>query len=223
MGKKIDLAGKRFGRLCVISMAAKRSKTGRIQWNCLCDCGTSCVISGYYLLRGSTSSCGCLQSEKSREKLRKLNTTHGMWNAPGYDIWNAMISRCNNPNNKRYCDYGGRGIRVCERWLNVKNFLADIGEKPTDLTLDRIDNNKGYSPDNCRWATPSEQSRNQRLRKDNKTGIRGVGWNKATKKYIAHIRVNYKFKYLGLFPSISKAIEARRQAEIKYWGKEMNV
>ena len=207
MRERIDLTGKRFGRLFVLSVADRK-----YHLICVCDCGNKCTVAISSLKSGSTQSCGCLRLERSK--------THGMSHIPEFRVWNSMLERCNNPNNKRYCDYGGRGIKVCERWMDFKNFIADMGFRPKGLTLERINNDKGYSPSNCKWDTGENQARNRRIRKASKTGINGLSWDKLRGKYRAKICVNYKCKHLGLFVSIDDAKEARRQGEIKYWGKE---
>lgn len=132
--------------------------------------------------------------------------------------WN-MKQRCLNPNNKQYDDYGGRGIKICDRWLGAygfNNFYEDMGDKPSpDLSLERIDNNQGYNPDNCKWATRTEQNRNQRLRKKNYSGYRGVYKN--SNLWTTEVRINGVRKNLGYFKSLPEAVEARKEAEKLYW------
>ena len=129
-----------------------------------------------------------------------------------------MIQRCNNPKNDAYHYYGGRGIRVCSRWLEFHTFYTDMGKRPKGTSIDRFPDNDGdYEPSNCRWATTTEQRKNQRMSNRNKTGILGVHWLKSRKKYVAQIRINGKPIHLGSFIDMPDAIEARRQGEIKYW------
>lgn len=156
MGKLIELIGRKFDRLTVLAQNPVRALSGSVRWDCICDCGTRSTVRGSELVNGNISSCGCLQKETV--------TTHGMGYHPEYNIWNLMIQRCTNKNNQDYQDYGGRGITVCDRWLNsIRDFLTDMGPRPSPShSLDRKENSKGYYKDNCRWATREEQNNNRR-------------------------------------------------------------
>jgi hypothetical protein len=150
------LMGTRFGRLVV----AQDRERGTELVHCRCDCGTELTVA-FRQLGTLTHSCGCLQSELTRERL----TTHGMTGTKIYWIWADMIGRCTRPTHKKYLDYGGRGITVCEHWHSFESFYADMGDRPAGRSLDRTNNDLGYSPDNCRWATGAQQRLNQRPRK----------------------------------------------------------
>lgn len=162
-----------------------------------CKCGNIFKTSIDSVSTGNTKSCGCVRSIKTI----KRNTTHGMRYHPIYNNWKNMVQRCNNINSVNFKYYGARGIEVCERWLNVKNFIEDM--YPTfkeGLSIDRIDNDGNYEPSNCRWVTKTAQSRNTRqLWSSNKSGYRGVSWNKARRKWVAMIKINNKQKYIGSF------------------------
>lgn len=163
--RKVDLVGRRFERLLVLKESFT-SKHGCIYWDCVCDCGKEKTINGDNIKSGQTKSCGCLSIEMTIER----STIHGHAkrnrHEPEFDAWQAMIERCyNNKNTAVYKNYGGRGIKVCERWLHsFENFFEDMGKRPSDKhSLDRHPNNDGdYEPINCRWATQKEQTSNTR-------------------------------------------------------------
>ena len=151
-----DLAGQRYGRLLVLSYAGT-GKDGHPSWRCRCDCGSERVVSRSNLKSGNTQSCGCLRRQQCRER-----STHGMEGTPEYDSYINAKQRCENPHDTSFANYGGRGIRF--EFKSFEEFFAELGPRPKGLTLDRIHNDGNYRPGNVRWATRSQQARNQRPR-----------------------------------------------------------
>jgi hypothetical protein len=156
-----NLIGKIFGRLTVIKQI-ENDKHGNLKWLCLCNCGNEKIILGNSLVSGRTRSCGCFKKEfAGRQTIKHGHARRGK-QSKIYITWTHIINRCTNKNSSDYKDYGGRGIKVCKRWMKFENFYKDVGDPPIGKSLDRINNNKGYFPCNWRWSTNKEQARNRR-------------------------------------------------------------
>lgn len=158
VGKRLDLVGKVFTRLTVVAYNSCNNQGSR--WDCICECGNKVTVIGKHLNYGATKSCGCLKIDGIVER----SLTHGLTKTAEYRAWRHMQSRCYNKNVDNYKNYGGRGIVVCDRWLNsFENFLQDMGNRPSDKhSLDRKSSNGNYEPSNCKWSTTAEQTRNIR-------------------------------------------------------------
>lgn len=229
MGRKMDLTGQKFGRLTALYTVSNNSHHTR--WHCLCECGNTKDVLQQNLCNGHVRSCGCLHVERNVEKINAYNASinresHNETKSKLYKIWVGIKSRCYGETASAYDNYGGRGIGVCSEWkdsfLSFKTWALSNGYSE-ELSIDRIDVNGDYSPDNCRWVSNSIQQFNKRPPKRNTSGYVGVSFNKASGKWIAYITKDYVVHWLGMYDDIEDAIKARKAAEITYFGQYKDI
>lgn len=207
MTKIKNIKNQRFGKL--IAKEYSHTEKGKSStWICKCDCGNIIPVVISSLNSGNTQSCGCFRLERIKEAV----TTHGEGRSTEYIAWGNMIQRCTNPNNPEYINYGGRNITICEEWKNsFETFLNDMGRKPDKkFSLDRIDNNKGYYKENCRWTNCSIQAINQRDKKNKTTGIKNISYSKRDNLYYVGIERKGK-RYRKAFKNLENAIDWKKQ------------
>lgn len=206
---RTDIKGKRFGRLVAIKFHHVEKQ--KAFWECLCDCGNKKNIRASDLIKGSITSCGCFRNEILLKRVRK----HGKSDTSIYNVWFGMKQRCENQNHTSYKNYGGRGIKVCDRWQNFENFYADMGESyKQGLTIERVENNRNYSPDNCEWVTWKKQNNNRRSNRIiNLNGVTGTLMSFCEKydiKYeIAKYRLNKGWSVEKTFSTPVRTIKKR--------------
>lgn len=214
-----DETGNQYGRLTVIKRGL--GKTGGAYWECLCSCGNTITVYGNSLRCGSTKSCGCLQ----REIARNTQTTHGMTDTPEWSTWMSIRRRCLGKTCSIYKNYGGRGIKMCERWKTFENFYADMGKKPKGKSIDRIDNEGNYCKENCRWATPRQQANNRRRT----IFVEFQGETRTLGEWCRHFSIPHNLAFNRLFQlnwSVEKTFTTPSRNANKYknicWNKERN-
>lgn len=218
MGKHVDLVGKHFGKLVVVGKTSLKKRGKDILWACHCDCMNFILQTTEQLTSLGKIDCGC----GFKERKSKAAIKHGcsIVNNKVYSIYKTMISRCENPLDKNYQHYGGRGIEVCDRWQDVKNFFEDMEDSYQEgLSLDRLDVDGNYEPSNCAWKDNSWQAYNKRKMESNTSGKTGVSWCKDRYKWEAYIAVDGKKINLGRYDNYEDAVKVREEAEIKYFGR----
>lgn len=210
-----DLTGMKFERLLVL--APERADRS-LKWICQCDCGEVKTVFGKHLKSGAIKSCGCF----ARDSLSARQRTHGQSKSRTYKIWSGIIYRCNNKSSSVYQDYGGRGIKVCKRWLSFENFLADMGERPNGMEIDRIDNEGHYEPSNCRWATRTENCRNKRTT----LTVEYQGVTKSLKEWAEDVQIKYTSLYHRIFYAkmpVSVALSCNAKISNAGWKRDTGI
>lgn len=204
MPRLINRTGQRFGKLVVLERNGTNTLK-KVLWRCRCACGSELDVVAGSLVTGNTTSCGC----------GIPNFKHGGWNKSSYNSWRAMMRRCYKEQDKDYPRYGGKGVTVCKQWHDYINFAADMGEPEGAQTLDRIDPTGNYTKENCRWATPTTQARNIRVRTTNKSGHTGVHFRHG--KWYGELTFQKKKYYSRACNTVEEAAAARKELERKHW------
>ena len=211
-GPRKDIKGKKFGKLTPINFV------GNSYWECLCECGNKKNIRITHIENGH-QSCGCSRfADRTKHGLTRRSLNHKYISA--YNIWCGIKQRCENKNSLHFDKYGGRGIKICERWKVFENFYSDMGDKPENMSLDRIDVNGNYEKENCRWANHNTQMRNTRGKTKGSSKYKGVvKFNE--KKWRARIRIDGKLICLGLHDSEEYAAMAYNKKAKEVWGEDV--
>lgn len=210
-----NLLGKKFNRLTVVKDSKRRDSSGNIYWDCLCECGGTTQTTRYHLKNGNTTSCGCYFVERI--------TKHGKSGTRTYMSWAYMKNRCLSKNNTEYKNYGGRGITVCDEWLDFENFYKDMGDQPTTKhEIDRIDVNGNYEPSNCRWVTKSLNIHNKRKSNGCTSKYKGVVFRKDTSKWSSSISKDGKTYSLGCYDTEEEAAEVYNNKSLELFGDKPN-
>ena len=199
MKKDSEVIGKKFNRLTIIGFAYR--KNNKRYFKCECECGNIVYLPKSAVVYGYTKSCGCARS------------IHGQSRTRLYKIWHGIKQRCDNPNNVCYCHYGAKNITYCDEWKKFEPFrdwALKNGYKE-NLSIDRINPDGNYEPNNCRWATQLEQVTHLRMLKTNTSGYTGVSWSKSQKKWLCNISINNKSKRIGVYATQKEAVEARNK------------
>ena len=222
MKKCYDLTGEVYGRLTAIQRVPKPDKSKRTAWwLCKCTCGKETIVSANRLTMGVTKSCGCLAQENMLNWGKASNKTHGYSKTRLYKEWIGMRGRCNNPKYIPYPRYGGKGICVAKEWdesfVSFRDWSYANGYSD-NLSIDRINPDGDYTPQNCRWVGKDIQAFNRNVGKNNKTGITGVSYNRERNKYVATIGYQGGLVFLGSFDTTEEAKKARQDANLKYYG-----
>lgn len=213
MSELHNLVGKTFERLTVVRRDGSNKSRSAV-WLCICSCGNTTRVSSNALVKNRIKSCGCLQKE-----ITSARATHRLTKSAIYRRWASMKARCNNPNTTNYEIYGGKGITYDPSWEDFINFYMDMKDTFEEtLELDRIDVNKNYSKENCRWVTHNENNYNKTKQSNNSSGKTGVSFKKNVNKWFAYITVNGKQINLGLYQLFEDAVAARKTAELEYYG-----
>lgn len=210
MPARVDLTGHKYARLTVLEMVW--GGRGGSSVRCRCDCGKEVTSLAYNVRNGNTRSCGCLSTEARIERgliqapiMGAANRTHGMTGTKTYVAWQEARKRCHSPTNQRYEYYGARGIVVCDRWRDsFENFLADMGECPIGLTLERLDNYKGYEPGNCVWATKEHQAQNKRTTIANPQMVRAIRARAAAGAGVQELATDYGMTDSNVYAIVSR-------------------